>query len=140
MIAASRSRGALVRLMSGHEPWIMAWFTAQMCDFAFDELLNVLAFLLAEFPDGSGSRFEMLRSATFDEHDRACGTDTYRLVIDSGPTHYGGVIGWLIDEANVLRITLDANAADALGTPAVEIALQPTDRALARHAMSVLTI
>jgi len=108
--------------------------------FAFDELLNVLVFLLAQFADGSGSRFEMLRSATFDEQDRACGTDTYRLVIDSGPTHYGGVISWLIDEADVLRITLDANAADVLETAAVEIALQPTDRALARHAMSVLTI
>jgi hypothetical protein len=74
-------------------------------------------FLLAQFADGSGFRFEMLRSATFDEQDRACGTDTYRLVIDSGPTHYGGVISWLIDEADVLRITLDANAADVLETP-----------------------
>ena len=83
-------------------------------------------------------RFEVQRSRTFDEQDRTLGMDTYCLVMDSGASHYGGVIGWQVDEANVLRLTLDDRAATALATSSIEIALRPQDADVVSQAMPAL--
>jgi immunity protein 10 of polymorphic toxin system len=116
----------------------MVWFTAEAFAFYADESIDLHALVLAEFPDGSGSRFEIQRSVTVDAQDQALGMDTYCLVMDNGATHYGGVTSWRIDEADVLHISLDANAASVLETPAVEIALKAAAPEVVRHAMPVL--
>ena len=116
----------------------MVWFNAQACTFLDDESADVQALVIAELPDGSGTRFEVQRSGTFDEQDRTLGMDTYCLVMDSGATHYGGVIGWQVDEANVLRLTLDDRAATALATSSIEIALRPQDADVVSRAIPEL--
>ena len=114
------------------------WFNAQACTFLDDGSADVQALVIAELPDGSGDRFEVQRSRTFDEQDRTLGMDTYCLVMDSGATHYGGVIGWQVDEANVLRLTLDDRAATALATSSIEIALRRQDADVVSQAMPAL--
>ena len=116
----------------------MVWFNSQACTFVHDESTDVHALVIAEQPDGSGTRFEVQRSGTFDEQDRTLGMDTYCLVMDSGASHYGGVIGWHVDEANVLRVTLDDRAATALATSSIEIALRPQDSDVVSQAIPAL--
>ena len=116
----------------------VVWFDSQACTFLYDESIEVHALVIAELPDASGTRFEVQRSGTFDEQDRTLGMDQYCLMMDSGASHYGGVIGWHVDEANVLRVTLDDRAATALATSSIEIALRPQDSDVVSQAIPAL--
>ena len=116
----------------------MVWFKSQACTFGYDESIDMHALVIAELPDGSGARFEVQRSGTFEEQDRTLGMDTYCLVMDSGVSHYGGVIGWHVDEAHLLRVTLDDRAATALATSSIEIALRPQDSDVVSQAIPAL--
>jgi hypothetical protein len=62
----------------------------------------------------TGDAFEIQRSLEFDDQDRAMGMDTYCLVLGSGPTHYGGVAHWTLDDS-ALELVLTTDAAAALG-------------------------
>jgi hypothetical protein len=77
--------------------------------------LGAFVAVLAEHPDGSGQRLEIQCALEFDEQDRALGMDTYCLCMDSGATHYGGIIRHDLSPP-WLTIVLDARAAEALGT------------------------
>jgi hypothetical protein len=76
--------------------------------------LNTFAVVLAEGPDGNGSRLEIQRALSFDGQDRQLGLDTYCLCTEDGATHYGGVTSWTLNQS-VLEVRLDTKAATALG-------------------------
>jgi hypothetical protein len=66
------------------------------------------------------------RGLTDSEDDVRLGMDTYCLVIDGGPTHYGGVESWAaFDET--LSLHLSSAAAAALGAESIRVALVPTN-------------
>jgi hypothetical protein len=75
---------------------------------AVEELveLNTFVVALAEDADGAGRSLEVQLALTFDDQDRAFGEDTYCLVVDGGPTHYGGVIAYDLSD-QTLTIELD---------------------------------
>ena len=58
--------------------------------------LNAFVVVVAENPDGTGWRLEVLRALEFDEQDVALGMDTYCLCTADGAAHYGGVIRWQV--------------------------------------------
>lgn len=76
--------------------------------------LDMFAVVLAEEPDGSGSRLEIQKALSFDEQDRRLGLDTYCLCTEEGATHYGGVTSWILT-GDSLEVRLDAKAAKTLG-------------------------
>ncbi len=116
----------------------MIRFAAGACTSFYDGSAYVRVLVLAEHPDGSGARLEIQRASSFDDQDRRLGMDTYCLVIGSGATHYGGVVHWLVDESDVLRIALDASAAEALDGPAIEVALRRDDVEVVMDAMPII--
>lgn len=92
----------------------MIWFTASSSAVEVLRELNTQVVVLAENKDGSGRRLEFQKALNFDVSDVEAGMDTYCLVVESGATHYGGVIGWAIEE-HQLALHLDDGAAEELG-------------------------
>jgi len=97
--------------------------------------LNAYVVVLAESLDGSGARLELQKALSFDEQDRALGLDTCCLCTETGATCYGGVVAWTL-KPDALEIRLDADAAEALGTPGFAIALPPTELAELRDGLA----
>ena len=63
---------------------------------------------------GEGGQFEVQRAKEFDTDDVALGIATYCLVVNAGPTFYGGVEHWSLDDTN-LTLDVSAEAARKLG-------------------------
>lgn len=76
-----------------------------------DTDLNFEALLILD--EDTAEVLEIQRSLRFDEQDRANGEDTYCLVASAGPTHYGGLAEWSLEDG-VLHLTLTAQAAATL--------------------------
>ncbi len=75
--------------------------------------LNAFVVVFAENSDGSGSTLQLQLALGFDDQDRAAGEDTYCLVLDGGPTHYGGVTEYALAD-NAVTFFFDADAQSAL--------------------------
>jgi hypothetical protein len=99
-------------------------FDAMAVAFRLDDALDAEYLVLAERPDGSGRTLEVQRGLTESEDDVDLGMDTYCLVIDGGPTHYGGVQGWAASDGTLsLQLTADGTA--ALGAESIRVGLIP---------------
>lgn len=83
-----------------------------------DEELNFEGLVMED----AGNTFEIQRSLTIDDQDRALGWDTYCLVLGGGPTFYGGVLGWHLSEDHLLHLSLSQEAAAELGLPGTRFA------------------
>jgi hypothetical protein len=89
--------------------------------------LNFEALVILD--ERSGVTMEIQRSLVFDEQDAANGMDTYCLVASAGPTHYGGLESWAVDDG-MLTLGLSEEAATVLELPAnVEIPVTTVDEA-----------
>lgn len=117
----------------------MTGFRAHAAAFLRDEDLEVDVLVLAEQEDGSGRRLEFQRSLAMTAEGEQAGMDTYCLVEDTGATHYGGVTGWSLDK-DVVRLSLNPQAADALGTSGYVIRLvgDPESTSAVRHGLDVV--
>lgn len=117
----------------------MTEFLARAAAFVRDEDLEADILVLAEQEDGSGRRLEIQRSVTTTAADVQAGMDTYCLADDTGATHYGGVSGWSLDE-DVVCLSLDSEAADALGTSEylIRLAGGPPAASPVRHGLEAV--
>lgn len=68
-----------------------------------------------------------------DESERAMGWDTYHVNIDDEETNYGGIVRCVMDRES-LRIEFSPEAADALDTSELSLALELTDAELSEAA------
>jgi Immunity protein 10 len=112
-------------------------FDASVVAFERDAALNAQYLVLAEHPDGSGSRLEIQRALAVDEQDQALGQDTYCLVADGEITRYGGVLDWRI-AGSLLELELDRETSEAFGADAFRIAVPESERAVVEEALLAL--
>jgi hypothetical protein len=64
--------------------------------------------------------------------------DTYCLVAHAGPTNYGGLKDWHIDD-DILQLILGPEAAQTLGLPTkLRLPLSPTEMSLVREHLPAL--
>jgi hypothetical protein len=70
--------------------------------------------VIAEDPQSTDGVLEVQRAFEFDEQDRQLGQDTYCLVVNAGPVHYGGVERWNATDGGV-RVQLTPECAADLG-------------------------
>jgi Immunity protein 10 len=104
-----------------------------------DDYCEVL--YIAEDRNSTDGLLEVQRAFEFDQQDRDLGQDTYCLVVDTGPVHYGGVERWTAIDGGV-RMQLSAPAAEALGLERdLEIRLpDPEHHALVVDALARLLV
>jgi hypothetical protein len=104
-----------------------------------DDYCEVL--YVAESRDSTDGMLEVQRAFEFDEQDRELGQDTYCLVVNAGPTHYGGVERWEATDGGV-RVRLTSQAAADLGVePELDIRLpDPEHHALVVDAFARLLV
>ena len=101
--------------------------------FVNDEGCAALVFLDEE----SGDVIEIQRSDHFDAQDIAFGMDTY-CVVRSGAAHYGGVVGWRLQDT-VLTLELSWGASETLGLPqAVSIPIDGDGAGIVRSQLALL--
>ncbi|WP_434048947.1 MULTISPECIES: Imm10 family immunity protein [Sorangium] len=58
--------------------------------------VNAFMAILAEHPDGSGTRLEIQKPLSSDEQDRRLGLDTRCLCTEEVATRHGGVMHWTL--------------------------------------------
>jgi hypothetical protein len=100
-----------------------------------DVALNYAALV---FRVSNDETLEIQRALVFDQQDQDLGMDAYCLVVNAGPTYYGGVDDWHIDD-DVLQLVLGPEAAQTLGVPtALRLMLSPTEVPLVREHLPAL--
>ena len=105
-------------------------FDATAVAFERDVELNAEYLILAEHHDGSGQRLEVQRALDIDQRD-------YCLVTHVGTEHYGGIVRWEV-RGGRLRVTLDADAAAALGADGFDVSIGNRHEGLVRQALRSL--
>jgi hypothetical protein len=99
--------------------------------------MNTTVMLVAENPDGSGQRLEIQRAMTLDERHESADLDTYCICTETGATHYGGILSYVIQDGS-LKISLDRDASAELGVGGFDISFAPARTAAVGSALARL--
>ncbi len=104
----------------------MLTFVAKICSFTEDQDSNALILALGDDPIAPTRVLMLQKSIELDEQDIELGMDTYCIMLNHGPTFYGGIEKYFLNRTK-LELVLSHDCQDELGISGVLIGLSLSD-------------